>query len=144
MSNTSIVLFASAVWFVIGFTVGWCVTMLAIKSGKEKIQSEQENNNISIPTAKDALFLSSLVTSGSQKYRSMSKLFCKINYAIRNGQRRYNLFEDDIKLDHEICKQWTSDEIKELFKPYNYKIVWYHSNCIHYISWENKDNENNI
>ena len=141
MSATGIVLFTSAVWFAIGLVVGWCVTILAIRLGKEEIQSKQENdNNISIPTANDALFLSSLVTSGP-KYDCMSKLFKKINKAIQNGQKYYMLHEDDIMLSSEIRQRWTQDEIIKLFEPYGYEIKWYLSgtSLIDTISWDNED-----
>lgn len=142
MSNTSIVLFASAVWFAVGFAVGWCVTMLAIKSGKEKIHN-QKNDNISIPTAKDALFLSSIVTSGP-KYDCMSKLFKRINNAIQNGQKFYNL-RSDIFFQHEISDCWTREELIELFEPYNYKLEFFsQTSQIDVISWENNDENNTL
>ena len=137
MSNTSIVIFASFVWFAVGFAVGWCVTIIAIRTGKEKIHN-QKNDNTSIPTAKDALFLSSIVTSGP-KYDCMSRLFKRINNAIQNGQKFYNL-RSDLIFQREIADCWTREELIELFKPYNYKLEFFlQTSQIDVISWDNKD-----
>lgn len=139
MSTTSIVIFASIVWFAVGIAVGWCITIIAIRTGKEKIPN-QENGNTSIPTAKDALFLSSIVTSGP-KYDCMGKLFKRINNAIKNGQKFYNL-RSDLIFQREIADCWTREELVELFEPYNYKLKFFlNTSQIDVISWENDDND---